>query len=425
MSRLNFLKTSPWVKNVALLASGTAIAQAIPAAVSPILTRLYSPEDFGLMAIFLAVTYAMLPAVSGKYDIAMVTAKDQKEADSLYALALWLTVVLSCCFFLLLLFRAEEILNLLDKRNLGNWVFTVPCLLCLLGIFNTVSYVANRQKKYTLLSKFKIIKSVFAAIITIVLGWLGAGFSGLLAGYLFGTLIANIAGMRSLKIDISLLHLLSFSKEKKNIAIKYKDFPLFNASAGVLNGFQERIPFFFIAPYFADNILGYYMLMFQVAAAPLYFISFSISQVNLKKVAELVYNEQNITRYLYKLTGVLLGIVLIPTLILVSYAPEIFEIVFGKQWIEAGKYLKILMPAFALQFIVSTLSSTMDATQHNKLGALWKVTSFISTLTVFAVIAPLKNFELLLYANLINNLLVYSLYYLMIIYAASHLRKHG
>ncbi|NOT84681.1 MAG: oligosaccharide flippase family protein [Methylococcaceae bacterium] len=424
MDKINFTNRS-FIKSIVVLGGGTALAQAIPALTSPILTRLYSPEDFGLWAIFLAMTYAILPVVSGKYEIAMATVKEQKEVCLLYEVSLWVTVVVSSLGYLLLLEYAEEILNLLDKKNLGDWVFAIPFLLCLLGIFNILSYVANSQKKYALISKNKIIQAVVTAMVTIGMGLLGSGFIGYVIGYVFGTLLANIHGMHRLKIDIRLLSLLEFSKDKKNIAFKYKDFPLFNASSSLLSGFQQRIPFFFIAPYFSDAILGNYMLMFQVAFAPLSFVAFSISQVNLKKVVELIHSGENITRYLFKLTGVLLMIGLIPTLVSVFYAPQIFTVIFGKQWSQAGTYLQILMPAFAIQFIVSTLSSTLDATQHNKLGALWKVLAFISTLSVFMVIAPRKDFESLLYANLINTSVIYLLYYFIIIYAASHVKKYA
>ncbi len=35
--------------------TGTTIAQAIPVAISPILTRLYSPDDFGVLALFMSI----------------------------------------------------------------------------------------------------------------------------------------------------------------------------------------------------------------------------------------------------------------------------------------------------------------------------------------------------------------------------------
>jgi len=49
---INKLKLkSEFAKNVLTLMTGTTIAQAIPIAISPILTRIYTPEDFGVFAL--------------------------------------------------------------------------------------------------------------------------------------------------------------------------------------------------------------------------------------------------------------------------------------------------------------------------------------------------------------------------------------
>ncbi len=84
----------------------------------------------------------------------------------------------------------------------------------------------------------------------------------------------------------------------------------------------------------------------------------------------------------------------------------------------AGQFAQILIPAIALRFIVSTLSSTLGATKNNKVGAIWKIVYFISTILVFSIYAPEGNIEVTLKAYVINEIVLAILYYVAILYAA-------
>jgi O-antigen/teichoic acid export membrane protein len=213
---------------------------------------------------------------------------------------------------------------------------------------------------------------------------------------------------------------LGWSRRKLLLIQRYRDFPIYNASTSLLDGVRLALPVLFLSRYFPEAVVGYYALTLRVAMAPIGFISSAVSQVNLKKVAELVNQGQPIRPYLVKVT-LLLAVVVSPLLIvIILHAPSLFAWVFGEQWRVAGTYLQILMPALALRFVVSTVSSTFGATGHNRLGAIWKITAFVVTLGVFLMAAPRVDITGMFVAVLLTDLVLYSFYYYLAWHAAGH-----
>ena len=86
---------SEFSKNVLTLMTGTTIAQAIPIAISPILTRIYTPEDFGVLALFVAITSIFGSIANGRYELAIMLPKKDENAINIFALGLIITFSMS------------------------------------------------------------------------------------------------------------------------------------------------------------------------------------------------------------------------------------------------------------------------------------------------------------------------------------------
>lgn len=400
-----------------VLASGTALAQAVPALVSPILTRMYSPSDFGLLAVFMAMVSTFTPAICGRYEVAMVLPKSNIHGQHLFGIAVYFALIISIMIFVVFILTGDRILTLLHAENLQGWIFFVPVVLFLTGLFNTASYFSNRQKKYKLLSQSKITQALTVASVSIILGLLEIGFIGLLLGYLLGLLLATIFLIYKNQGELS-RRVMHWGRQKKLLLYRYRHYPLYNGTTGFLNGLTLSLPVFFLSHYFPESIVGYFALVVRVSRAPVSFISASVSQIHLKKVVDLANERKAITPYLLKLTFVLVAVVLVPSLVIIFWAPEVFAVVFGGEWAEAGRYAQILMPAIAVSFVASTLSTTLGATNNNHLAALWRTSAFVTTLVVFAWFAPKGDIFLLLYAMLINDIVLYTFYYALIMRAA-------
>jgi O-antigen/teichoic acid export membrane protein len=122
--------------------------------------------------------------------------------------------------------------------------------------------------------------------------------------------------------------------------------------------------------------------------------------------------------FVLRVTFSLSLIIALPAVIFVIFGPQIFVLLFGDTWRVAGEFMQIMMPAVAIRFVVSTLSSTLGATKNNHYGAAWKIIAFVSTLCVFVILAPTGDIVLLLKINMLKDIVIYLLYYVLICKAA-------
>ncbi|MCW8932676.1 MAG: oligosaccharide flippase family protein [Gammaproteobacteria bacterium] len=411
-----------FVRNVTLLSAGTAIAQIIPLVASPVLTRLYSPESFGLFAAFMALISSVIPAVTGKYEVAMVLPKSERIAKELFSLSIWFGGGVSLLYWFFLSLFEQQVVDWLKIPALQDWIYFVPMVLFLSGLLNLCVYLGNRYQSYHLLARSKVIQALCVVFVNLLLGWLGIGFIGLLLGNFFGLMVALsylLYKQKNLLMDVHF----KWTKKKIVALKKYYEFPVFSASFGLLDGVTVSLPIFFLMSGYSEAAVGYYALVARIMNAPFIFLSTSISQVNLKKVADLVKQNRRLDRYLLKLSIGLLLFSMLPVLVLLLTAPSLFAWVFGEQWRVAGEYAQILSPALAFRFVASTLSSTISATHNNRYGAFWKVCAFVSTGCVLLYFTQFADIKTTLYALMFNDIFLYILYYALIFKAAMNPRK--
>jgi O-antigen/teichoic acid export membrane protein len=181
---------SQLVQSAAILATGTAAAQAIAVLASPVLTRLYPPEAFGLYATFIALVSSLTPAATGRYEVALMLPRADRSARELYAVALWFCVILCATLVLLTTailgsdFAPEVLLKL------GDWALVAPLTLFGVGIFNATTYAANRAGRYKDIARSSVVQASIIAGVNIALGFAGAPFSGLIVGNLVGVALS-------------------------------------------------------------------------------------------------------------------------------------------------------------------------------------------------------------------------------------------
>ena len=143
-----FKPKSEFNRNILTLLTGTTIAQAIPIAISPILTRIYTPEDFGIFAIFLAITLIIGSIANGRYELAIMIPKKDEDAINIFALGFIITTSISLLLLVLVLIFQRYFIFLLKNEEIGVWLYFVPISVFFFGIFNILNYFNNRKKNY-------------------------------------------------------------------------------------------------------------------------------------------------------------------------------------------------------------------------------------------------------------------------------------
>jgi O-antigen/teichoic acid export membrane protein len=312
----------------------------------------------------------------------------------------------------------------LNAGGLGFWLMLTPLALFLTALAAALRYYANRHKNYSLISRMIVAQTLFASALSISVGLGGFEATGLLFAALSGLLFGSGYLVYAYREPLRAISW-RFDRSIWRLAQRYKQFPLYSAFPSFLDGLTLALPVFFLTKYFPEAIVGYYALLTRVATAPLAFVAQAVSQVHLKKVAELVHQQQRATRYLIHITFVLSGIVALPTIVLMLYAPTLFAWIFGPQWQQAGELLVILMPALALRFVVSTVSGALLSTGNSHLGAFWQVTAFIITFVMFTIFTKRLLVTDLFFVMMLTDVLLYLFYYGLIWFAVKRPKALG
>jgi O-antigen/teichoic acid export membrane protein len=412
------IKYSKFANHFKILAIGTLLSQIVLVLTSPFITRLYSPEVFGVFSIFIAIVSLVAPVSCGRYDVALVIEKENNR-DALLVLCLIAGFAVS--FFLLIIFfiGEEQLKKLLNAEKLHFWWYLIPLIVFLQSIIIALLSYANGYKHYHIISKASVVKSFINSLIILAFGFLGFSSNGLF--------IAEILSSITTVIFLIWIYRTFFKKKTlesiKKLAIlakKYKKFPLYQASSTIINSLRVMLPIFFLANYFSIEFVGYYALVLKVVFFPLSFISRSVSMLHLKKVSEIIHNKSHAVRYLVSMTSILTAIIIVPMILIIIFGPQIFSFIFGLEWTVAGEFASILMPGLSVIFIVSTLSPVFASTGNLILSTIWYVVFFIFQFILLFVFSDKIIIKDLLILLTITNIVFYIILYFLIFYAITN-----
>ena len=284
----DWINTSIW-KHILTLISGSGLAQVVTLLSLPILTRLYQPEEFGILAVFLAALAVMTVAINGGYDMALMLPEKDEEARKILLLCLQIALLGSAGWGILSWVFSEYFLTLLDIERIAPWHHLLAGSLLLEGLSQPLRIYLSRLQKYRMIALSKILRSSFQAFISIGLGIKGYLFEGLILGFLIG----QIAGLLPLGLSYARIEKSSIEKRisVSSLARKYKDFPQFALIANWLNNASRYLPFFFIPILFSElgtgeEINGWFQKADQVLTLPIVLVSMSIGTVFFERGAK-------------------------------------------------------------------------------------------------------------------------------------------
>lgn len=189
---------SKFAASVLLVSAGTGLAQLLNVLVSPIITRIYTPEDYGILTVYMALLGMLTIVSSLKYESAIAIADDDEKAINILALSIFILIIYIGLITLILALFKEAFLGLFDARVLSEFIYLIPLGILFVGLYNIFSQWAFRQKDYKSYSKTKLSQSVSSNITKIALGLINLGPIGLLLGHILGT----SAGITTLLVPV-------------------------------------------------------------------------------------------------------------------------------------------------------------------------------------------------------------------------------
>jgi len=395
-------------KNVLILSGGTVIAQILPIIVSPILSRIYSPSDFGILALFVSITSIISVIANGRYELAIMLPEKDEDAINVAAVGFIFNIFVSIIFLIVIILFKKPLLRLLKAESLSFWIYFAPLTVFLIGLFTILNYTNNRFKLYKDISKATIFKGIIVSTIQLIMGFLKAGASGLISGQIISQAVANTKLFFNIK-NTGLLK--EIKKEKiKEVAKKYSNFPKYSMWAALLNTSGYQITNILISAFFGSYYLGQYYMAFRILGIPSIFIGSAISQVFFKQATEEVQKTGKAINT-FKSTLKKLLIISLPTFLFIFiFIKPLFPIVFGKTWKDAGLYAMILTPFFCIRFVSASLSIILAVYEKNKIDLL---VNFINNLINILSIIFFKNFN---YFIIILSISFSIFYFILILY---------
>ncbi|MBD3789218.1 MAG: oligosaccharide flippase family protein [Campylobacterales bacterium] len=346
---------SEFSRNVLTLMTGTTIAQAIPIAISPILTRIYSPKEFGIFALYTSIASIIALIAGGRYEQAIMLPKKEGDAMNILVLSTVLSIIVSLVSLIIVSVFNTQITNLLGNPEISNWLYFIPLTVLLTGMYQSFNYWSNRKKHYKRLATSRVVQSTTAASTNLALGFGGFGSSGLIMGFIAGQGMSMLMlGKGIWKEDKKLgerVHRLKITA----LAKKYSKFPKFNLPNALIDNIRISGINILIAKFFTTGVLGQFSLAWRMVQAPMMLIGSSLTQVFFQKIATAQKNdlERIIKKFMVKAAIVAAPIFMIIYL----FAEDIFALVFGNNWKVAGEAASIMAPWLFLNFLTSPLST--------------------------------------------------------------------
>lgn len=409
-----FFREGSFTKNAMTLITGTVIAQLIPVLIQPIIKRLYTAEDFGVLDIYLKILGILFVVFTFKYDLGIVLPKNKVKALLLLNLSVIFSLLFTFIIMIVIVIFSNDILILLKiSAKYKAILYILPISTLFFSLYNAFNYLLIREEKFKASSINKINRRVIEGGSQTGLFFLNNGI-GLFIGNLLGNIVyffsAYWQSFRKIKIDKRLFkyNLL------KNVAKEYSDLPKYNILPELLNAaFLSAISFIILSKFDIQKV-GFMELTQKILAIPSAFIAYSLGQVLLQKTSDMINHKQKILPSIKKVFYYM-SILSIPFVaIILLFAEPIFKFVFGDIWEVSGTYSKYLILFYVSGFIVSPLSQVLISLKEFKINAIWKLGRFILIIPLFFI--NFKNIELYLLSFSAIGTILYLVYLWIIFY---------
>lgn len=377
------LPRSKFGRGVMTLMTGTSLAQALPIALSPILTRIYTPEEFGVFALYMSICAILAVLVTGKYELAVVIPKYDSEAINLVALTIVVSLITSLILLGIVLVWNERLVNLLGHSEIGAWLYLTPITTLILGCYHALNFWANRRTRYKSMAVSRVIQSGATGGAQLGAGVSKIGLLGLILGQMIGQLLSTLFLAKSLSYDERRLLGRISIRRMRHAARKYIAYPKYMMPGQFMSVGATELPLLLLTVLFGAGTAGFYSLAQRVMAAPLSLVASAIGDVYRQKAAE-QYAKQGecLDIFLMSIKRLLL-FALLPILPVLLFGPEIFAFIFGESWREAGEIAILLSVLTFFQTVSSPLSSTILLPGWLSVDFFWQLTRICLAGTVF------------------------------------------
>lgn len=352
---------SSFLRSVALLASATAIGQFILLIFTPLLTRLYDPKEFGLLAVFNAIFAIIVVASSFRYELAIPLPKDDTDGRVLVAVSLSINAAIALIALVIFVAYGPIISTWLSTPEIGPYLPLVALVLLGGGSFKVLTYWSVRKANFRSFARAKLTQAIANVIIQVAAGFAGLGALGLIFGQFVGysagtTGLFRTVGFAKNKMSLGDLRLRATTLLREHIR-----FAIYDAPGALINVFSTQLPNILLAVFFGPSVAGLYMLADRVLSTPASLLSQAIGQVLFSRSTGDKPDSGLRTTTVQIVFR--LALLTIPAVVVMFFSGQyLFALIFGRNWLGAGTFACWLAIGIAPLFIYGSISLVLSPT---------------------------------------------------------------
>lgn len=362
------------IDSIVVLLAGAGISQLLVVALSPILTRFFTPEDLGVYGSYVTLISTLVVFSTGRYEFVLLLPNTKVNSHSVYDYTLRRTfkfTIVSTVFISALAFLIQDL-----KIDGSGAIYFIPLGTYLLSLFNLRTQWSIAQLNYTVVSKGRFFQSLSVPLLSILLGlFVGSSYLALVLCDCIGRLIgARLLGSpnRSTQntappADAALIH------------ERYRKFSLFEQITAFLSISSLQLPIVLMPVIFDSKVAGYYFIVYRVVTAPVALISNAMVDVFKNLALSEIESRGSCTNAMSKTVLYLFLIGFLPCLLLGYYGQMLFIFAFGEEWGIAGIYAQILAPSLLLRLIACPVAFVLQLREKVTTNMLIYLLFFIIT----------------------------------------------
>lgn len=397
---------SSFVRNVIKLGGGNVAAQVISLVAVPVITRIYSPDAFGAFSFVQSLVLVLYPVSTLRLNSAILLPEDEQTAEGLLLASLLSVIVSAFLLMPLLMIGLYKMAGLDAATETVLWYLVAGVLVH--GAVQCYEFWLLRHKRYSPMAWGAVAESVADRLTVIGMGLLHqAGAVWLVLGRVVGA-IAHLAVLvrQNDRVGATPGFVRSHLRRLPGIVRRYKNFPLYSTWAFLLANGARELPTVVLAALFNPAVAGLYSLGVRVLGFPILMVGDAVAKVFFRYATSVATDPDRLQEATRQLVRYLMYLILPPMLALILFGPQLFQFVFGEQWIDAGVFARILAMSFLVAFLYRVLSIFFDMFENQAQRLLFDAAQFLGRIGGMILAGLVWGAEAALWALMLSTILV-------------------
>jgi lipopolysaccharide exporter len=406
-----------FISHVATLVTGTAISQAITFAAMLVLTRLFAPDDFGLLALFMTIVSLLAALGGGRYELAIMLPEEDREAANVFhAATLVLTGICVLSFFAIAFFHAR-LAGILGEPSVDSWLWAIPAVLFISGFYQILGCWCGRMKRFRYVAISRIAQSSGTVAMQIVLFLVHVnGGVALICGWIFGQSLGSfVLLVQVIRQDGAFMRKSWSLHSIPRLLGTYRNFPFYKAPYSFISNSSSQLVVVVIRMLSSLSTVGLYSMASRAIYLPVGLVASSMNQVFYEKAATETApgRLESFVNRVMRIQVVLMT----PLLFFAAFESKlVFAAVFGARWAESGAFASFLAFAGYMYFLTSWLDRLFDVNGRQRFALAIEIAGNLGSLVALTLTLTITGSALRAVAAFTVTEVIYSVIWLYCAY---------